>query len=134
MVSRRASCHCGQLQLLCEGEPARVSICHCLACQKRTGSAFGVSARFQREQITSVTGRTAQFVRVGDEGHTLTFHFCPDCGSTVYWEINSNPEIYSVAVGAFADPNFPEPHRAIYESRRHSWVSIKDHDDFEHFD
>ncbi len=119
---------------MCEGEPARVSICHCRACQKRTGSAFGVQARFHREQITKIIGRSAQFERVGDEGNTLTFHFCPDCGSTPYWEQSGFPEFVVIAVGSFADSDFHAPRRAIYESRKHSWVGIADHEDFEHFD
>ena len=41
MTTRTATCSCGQLRLACEGEPVRISICHCLECQKRTGSIFG---------------------------------------------------------------------------------------------
>ena len=50
MRTRRASCSCGQLTVEVEGDPVRVSICHCLACQRRTGSVFGVQARWPREQ------------------------------------------------------------------------------------
>ncbi len=41
-MTREAACHCGQLRLEVTGEPQTVSICNCLACQRRTGSAFGV--------------------------------------------------------------------------------------------
>ena len=40
---RRAECCCGQLFALCAGEPIRVSVCHCLACKRRTGSAFSTN-------------------------------------------------------------------------------------------
>ena len=63
VMTYRASCGCGQLQLACEGEPVRISMCHCLACQRRTGSVFGVQARFPRDQVTVVEGRSAQFSR-----------------------------------------------------------------------
>ena len=66
MPTRRASCSCGQLSVICEGEPVRVSICHCLACQQRTGSVFGVQARFRREKV-AIEGRASEFVRIGDE-------------------------------------------------------------------
>jgi len=85
MTARQASCCCGQLRLTTAGEPARVSICHCLECQRRTGSVFGTQARFPREQVTAIEGRATRYERVGDEGNTITFHFCPACGSTVYW-------------------------------------------------
>jgi hypothetical protein len=120
MTSRRASCTCGQLSLTCSGEPVRVSVCHCFACQQRTGSAFGVQARFRREQVSA----DGQYVRVGDSGNRITFHFCPVCGSTVYWELAGLPEFVGVAVGAFADPTFPPPTVSIYEARQHAWVTL----------
>jgi hypothetical protein len=121
MTGRTASCSCGQLRLTCEGEPVRVSICHCLECQKRTGSVFGAQARFPRDRVTA-EGRTTQWARRGDSGGSATFHFCPACGSTVWWEAAALPDFVSVAVGAFADPNFPPPHVSVYEERRHPWA------------
>lgn len=120
-MTYRASCGCGQLQLTCEGEPIRISICHCLACQRRTGSVFGVQARFPRDRITAIEGRSTEFTRPADSGNSVTFHFCPECGSTVYWELSAIPGVVAVAVGAFADPGFPEPRHSVYESRRHPW-------------
>ena len=52
MNNRRASCSCGKLSVSTLGEPIRVSICHCLACQKRTGSVFGAQARFPADAVT----------------------------------------------------------------------------------
>jgi len=121
MVTRRATCSCGQLALTCEGEPVRVSICHCLACQQRTGSVFGVQARFARDRVV-IEGTAARFTRVGDSGGHVTFHFCPRCGSTVYWEPDGLPDFVVVAVGAFADPSFPPPTVSVYEARRHGWA------------
>src|SRR5689334_11172783 len=103
MSERTAECTCGQLKVTCEGEPIRVSICHCLACQRRTGSVFGQQARFRREHV-KIAGRATSFVRVGDEGSTITFRFCPTCGATVFYDIDAMPGIIAVPVGAFADP------------------------------
>jgi hypothetical protein len=123
MTIRRASCCCGQLTVDCTGEPIRVAMCHCLACQQRTGSAFGIQARFRREQLV-VAGRAAEYVRTGDEGSQARFRFCPDCGSTVYWDHAGGEESVAVAVGAFADPGFPPPTVSVYAVRRHPWVSL----------
>jgi hypothetical protein len=119
---REAACSCGQLRVTAEGEPIRVSVCHCLACQRRTGSAFGVQARFPADRV-SVEGRYTDYVRVSDEGDERTFHFCPDCGATVFYEIPGLPGV-AIPVGAFADPTFPAPVRSIYESRQHPWLSL----------
>ena len=66
MNTRSASCSCGQLRVTVQGEPLRVSVCHCLACQKRTGSVFGQQARFDRSGFAA-SGDATEFVRVGDE-------------------------------------------------------------------
>jgi hypothetical protein len=106
-------------------------MCHCLACQRRTGSAFGVQARFHRDQIRAA-GQAAAFVRVGDSGGRATFRFCPTCGAAVYREFDDQPDVVAVAVGAFADPSFPPPF-SVYEARRHPWAAMPDLD-AEHLD
>ena len=116
-----ASCSCGQLTAEVSGEPVRISICHCLACQRRTGSVFGEQARFPRGNV-SISGTSTVFERVGDEGSRAKFHFCPTCGSTVYYELEGLDEFVAIPVGAFADPNFPSPTVSVYENRMHKWV------------
>jgi hypothetical protein len=123
MVTRRAACNCGQLHLVVEGEPIRISMCHCLACQRRTGSAFGIQARFPRNQVR-VEGRSTEYVRISDDGEPRTFSFCPECGATVYYRLSTAPDVIAVPIGAFADPVFPQPTISVYESRRHPWLTV----------
>lgn len=118
---RTASCSCGQLRVICDGEPMRVSICHCLACQKRTGSAFGVQSRWPEERVR-IEGTATEFVRIGDEGSACTFRFCPTCGATVYYTNQGMDGIIAVPVGAFAEPTFPAPQYVVYSTRRHPWA------------
>lgn len=82
---------------------------------------FPTQARFPREHVT-IEGRSTRWTRAGDSGQSATFHFCPVCGSTVYWEPADAPDLVTVAAGAFADPSFPPPHVSVYEERRHPWA------------
>ena len=123
MTTRQACCSCGQLAIEVTGEPVRVSVCHCFACQRRTGSAFGVQARFAQSQC-EISGRSSQYVRTGDSGGEITFHFCPVCGTTLHWQLAGVPGFVVIAVGAFADPALFTPRFSVYESRRHPWVRI----------
>jgi hypothetical protein len=125
MTRRLASCSCGQLTAGTQGEPVRISICHCLACQRRTGSVFGSQARFPEEAVT-IEGRSTEYARVGDEGTTARFHFCPECGATVYYRMDAIPGMVAIPVGAFADPGFPQPRVSVYGDRRHAWVTLPD--------
>jgi hypothetical protein len=121
MASRMASCSCQQLRIEVEGEPRNVSLCHCLACQRQTGSVFGAFASFSAP--FRVYGTATEFVRVGDNGSKFIFRFCPACGTTVYHS-EVGKDYVGVSVGAFADPTFPAPQLSIYDSRRHPWVQL----------
>jgi hypothetical protein len=96
-------------------------MCHCLACQRRTGSAFSMQARFPRERV-QIDGRATRYVRIADHGEEREFNFCPECGSTVYY--STDPELIAIPIGAFADPSFPPPAVSVWESRRHPWVAV----------
>ena len=123
MTTRDAACSCGQLRPTAEGDPIRISMCHCLACQRRTGSAFGIQARFPSNQV-QVEGRYSDYVRTSDEGEERTFRFCPDCGATVFYVLSTVPDVVAVPIGAFAEPAFPPPTISVYESRRHPWLAL----------
>jgi hypothetical protein len=124
-MPREATCHCGQLKVTTTDEPFAVSICNCLACQRRTGSAFGMQAGFRAEQV-QVNGRYRDFSRISDEADRKehVFHFCPDCGSQVFYTEPSEPDLVVVSVGSFADPSFPPPTESGYDFRRHAWVQL----------
>jgi len=121
--TRTATCRCGQLKAECTGEPVRVSVCHCLDCQKRSGSAFAVQARWPEDQVR-VTGEAKIWERVADSGHRAIYRFCPHCGSTVTYVIEGWPGLVAVPLGAFADLQFPKPRFSVYEHRKHDWVAI----------
>lgn len=123
MEKRTATCRCGQLKVTCEGEPVRISVCHCLDCQRRSGSAFAAQARWPEARIM-LTGRSKAWERVADSGHKATYQFCPDCGSTIAYIIEGWPGVVAVPVGAFADPTFPAPKFSVYEHRKHPWVVV----------
>ena len=122
-MTRHASCHCGQLGVSCEGEPSKVSLCHCLDCQRRTGSLFSVAAFFPRERLRT-RGKAQTYVRDSASGFPVTFHFCPRCGSSLWWEPERMPHLAGVAVGAFADPGFPMPEQAVWAQDRHHWLNL----------
>jgi hypothetical protein len=124
VTHRTASCRCGQLKATATGEPARVSVCHCLDCKKRSGSAFAVQARWPVDQVV-VEGQSRSFVKTADSGNRITFHFCPDCGSDVHYEIEGKFDgLIAIPLGAFDDPYFAMPAYSVWEKRKHDWVDV----------
>ena len=109
-----------------------MSVCHCLECQKRSGSSFAAQARWPDAQV-QLTGDYNEWSHTGDSGSRATFRFCPTCGATIAYASEGMRGLTAVAVGAFADPDFPPPEYSVYEGRKHKWVAIVG-EDIEHFE
>lgn len=123
MSSRIASCSCGQLSIEVNGKALGAGICHCLACQRRTGSVFAAIAAFAPPY--KVSGTATEYLRTGDEGSRFRFRFCPVCGTSVFHtQEGLEDRFVAVAIGAFADPTFPPPEDSVYDCRRHPWVQL----------
>ncbi|MCH8074344.1 MAG: GFA family protein [SAR324 cluster bacterium] len=122
---KTAECSCGNLRVRVEGDPAMVLTCSCTACQRRTGSVFGVSAFFKESQA-EIEGTPKVYARTGDSGGAIRVHFCPECGTSLYWLPDLVPGMIGVAVGCFLDPGFAAPQLAAYTRSRHHWVRFPD--------
>jgi len=123
LTANTATCRCGQLRATAEGDPVRVSICHCLACQKRSGSAFSAQARWEAHCV-KCEGESRQWVRTADSGQQTTYHFCPKCGSTVYYGGGNFPDLVAIPLGALEDPYFEYIDYSVWERRKHPWVRL----------
>jgi hypothetical protein len=122
-MTRIAHCCCGSLRAEATSEPAFVVACHCMECQRRTGSPFGVSTCFPKEQART-EGQSKIYMRDTDSGQKIELHFCPNCGSTVFWYPEFFPDLIVIAFGAFADPSMPGPAVSVWERSRHPWVTF----------
>ena len=122
-MTRTAHCSCGALHVTVSGEPDAVVACHCRECQRRTGSVFGVGAYFKRGHV-QIEGPYNTYVRDAPEARKVRNHFCPTCGTTVFWEADLRPDNVGVTVGAFADSGFFRPTRSIWEESKHGWVAF----------
>lgn len=113
-------CVCGAVRFLASGDPRRVTVCHCLWCQRRTGSAFGVEAVFGQAQVKFQGEPAARYRHVSDEsGRWLETEFCPRCGTNLGMTLEAVPGIRTLPAGAFDDPGWIAPERHEF---RHVFV------------
>ena len=127
-TTRKASCRCGQLSVTYQGpDPERITLCHCKSCQLRTGTVFSVQGRFPRAKA-KIEGKSTEFTAANDKKKPLcdnwgaTYHFCPVCRTTVYWDIPTSPDFIGIAIGTLFDPTFPPPKISGYEKYGHPWA------------
>jgi hypothetical protein len=124
MTKHSASCRCGQLKATVTGDPVRVSVCHCLDCKKRTGSAFSAQARWPVDRFAT-EGGSKTWTHFADSGNRITHHFCPECGSTVHYVIEGKFDgLVAIPLGAFDDPYFTSPKFSVWEERKNDWLEI----------
>lgn len=125
-----AQCACGALKLTFSKPSELTALCHCLACQRRTGAPFSANAFYAIDDV-KISGISKEYIRTGDSGRKVRMHFCPTCGSTVFWRPDASPSRVGVAVGSFADPSFAPPVLSVFEQSKHAWVQLDE--TVEHF-
>lgn len=119
-------CVCKAVRYRTHGDPARVTVCHCSWCQRRTGSAFGVGAVFERAKHELLAVLPKTYRHTSDEsGRWLDLHFCPSCGTNIGFTLEWVPGIFAVDAGTFDDPSWIDPtrhdFRYIYMSSARCW-------------
>ncbi len=122
-IERTAHCDCGQVHITATADPYAVVMCHCRACQRRTGSPYGVGAYFQSSDC-NIQGETNSYIRTGASGSDFENRFCPKCGTTVYWLTPFHPDGLGIAFGVFDGDDLPAPDRSVWESERHHWINV----------
>lgn len=122
----KAHCQCGQLTAEIADDAASLGarvMCHCKACQRRTGSPFGMLVYFPRENVT-LSGKATEFSRIADSGDELTHGFCPTCGTPFWLTTLKYPGGIGIACGTFEGSDIGLPHRSVFEENRHAWVEV----------
>ena len=116
-------CLCGAVRYRVQGEPLRVSVCSCNACQRRTGSLAGFGAYFNAAQVRMLRGALNSYEHRSDEsGRWLRFEFCPTCGTPVTWTAEVFPGMRAIGVGTLDDPQRIKPQRFSWLRSAHPWL------------
>jgi hypothetical protein len=119
-VNASGSCLCGAVRFNVSGTPIRMAQCHCLDCQRASGTGHMSNAIFRVADV-EVTGETASYASASDSGNTLTRHFCPTCGGRVFLYSAARPGMIVMAAGAFDDSSWFEPEIVLFTKRRPHW-------------
>ncbi len=124
----KGGCACGAFRYEVDGEPTGMAACHCEACQKRTGSAFGIGCFFVQEDVTVTSGEDnlAIYDRTAESGRLVSHRFCKTCGTTVMWRPERLPDGIAIAGGTFDDPSWIKPSALFWCSKAQRWLDRYD--------
>jgi hypothetical protein len=125
--SHEGGCLCGSVRYRTIGQPQRASACHCTFCQRRSGSAFGMGAYFEKKQVEFLRGALSKYRHVSDEsGRWIDVEFCPRCGGTITWTLEVWPDLRAIAVGSYDDGRWIKPQRHSWTRSAHPWMKYPD--------
>lgn len=120
-------CACGAVRYRTSAEPQRVSLCSCTWCQRRTGSALGISVYFNEADVEFLQGTMRAYRLQSDAGRWLESEFCETCGTTVTWTLEFLPGFRGIAGGTFDQPTFwYQPQRYVFARSKPEWLEIPD--------
>jgi len=109
------SCYCGAITFEAAVDPARVTICHCTACQNLTGTAYRVTVAASAEGFRLIRGSPKTFIKVADSGNKRAQVFCGECGSHLYAHAAvENPERLGLRVGCLRERSALVPRKRIW--------------------
>ena len=116
-------CQCGAVRYSIRSDAYRLNVCHCLDCQKQSGSAFGMSLVINPDSFRIETGALKSFRTISSSGREKTCAFCPVCGVRIY---NRTTLLMSVKAGTLDEPSALAPDAHYWTQRRQSWVQLPD--------
>ena len=120
---REGGCSCGAVRYRLAAEPMFVHCCHCLNCQRQTGSAFVINALIEAEHVELIAGDPQPVDVPRDDGSKQRIFRCPECQIAVYSEYGG-PAVRFVRAGTLDEPSSVAPDVHIYTRSKLPWVAL----------
>jgi hypothetical protein len=116
-------CSCGEVRYRLTSEPLFTHCCHCLSCQRQTGSAFVINLLIEADRVELIAGAPQPVDVPRDDGSTQRIFRCPTCQVAVYSQYTL-PEVLFVRGGTLDDPSRVAPDVHIFTRSKLSWVAL----------
>jgi hypothetical protein len=117
-------CACGALRYRLQSAPMFVHCCHCLDCQRQTGSAFALNALIEADRVTLLSGNPQVVGVPTDSGLPHDISRCPACEIAVWSTYGGRTKIRFVRVGTLDTPSAISPDVHIYTRSKVPWVAL----------
>jgi hypothetical protein len=123
MAEYLGGCSCGRVRYRLTSEPVVTHCCHCLNCQRQTGSAFVINMLIEADRFELLAGDLNAVDVPRDYGGTQRVYRCPNCQIAIFSEYG-RPEVRFVRAGTLDDPSVVSPDIHIFTKSRLPWVTL----------
>jgi hypothetical protein len=120
-AARRGGCLCGRVRYESAGDPVFSLQCHCRDCQRASGTAFVAAMRVPAAGFRVTQGTPKRYVTKSDAANEVTRSFCGDCGSPLYIQVATRPDIVGIRVGTLDDPSIFRAEADIFVKSAQPW-------------
>jgi hypothetical protein len=124
-IGREGGCSCGEVRYRLASEPLFVHCCHCLNCQRQTGSAFVINVLIETDRVELVAGEPQEVDAPRDDGSAQKIWRCPTCQTALFSQYGS-PRVRFVRAGTLDDPASVSPDVHIFTRSKLPWVTLPD--------
>jgi hypothetical protein len=122
-VSREGGCSCGAVRYRLTSEPLFTNCCHCLNCQRQTGSAFVINLLIEADRVEVLSGVPQPVDVPRDDGSKQRVFRCPTCQVAIFSEYG-RPEVRFVRGGTLDDPSGVTPDAHIFTKSKLKWITL----------
>jgi hypothetical protein len=123
--TREGGCACGEVRYRLTAEPLFTHCCHCLNCQRQTGSAFVINLLLETDRVQLLHGEPEPVDVPRDDGSSQRIFRCRTCQVAVYSQYGS-PRVHFVRGGTLDQPDSIEPDVHIFTKSKLPWITIPD--------
>ncbi len=124
-VLREGRCACGSVRYRLTSDPLFTHCCHCLNCQRQTGSAFVINLLIEADRVELLAGDPQPVDVPRDDGSTQRIYRCSTCQVAVFSEY-TRPEVWFVRAGTLDDPSTVTPDVHIFARSKVGWIALPD--------
>jgi hypothetical protein len=121
MPTRTGGCLCRAVRYECAGEPQFSLQCHCRDCQLQSGAPHVAAVRMPSAGFRITHGSPTRFIAKADSGNEITRVFCGACGTPLYVQVSTRPDIVGVRVCTFDDASWFRPDANIFVKSAQRW-------------
>lgn len=125
-MTMTGGCMCGAVRYEVSGEPVTSFVCHCRACQYVSGGAGANVMVINRADLRLTRGQPRTYWSTSDSGAQIGRQFCETCGTPVFSDLESQPDLLVLKVGSLDDPGPFKPAANLWANAAQPWHRMDD--------